>query len=186
MVYRLASPGDAAALLRIYGQYIDTGITFETELPSEAEFRERITSVLEGYPYLVCEEDGRIAGYAYAHRKFERAAYGWIAELTVYLDGDFRGRGIAKQLYDRLLALLKLQNIHLAYAIVTDPNPASERFHEKMGFLRRAVFPNIGYKNGWLGIIWFEKQLISDPGEPAPVRLLSELDPALVKKILAM
>ena len=38
MNIRLARPGDSAALLRIYAQYIDTPVTFEYTLPSENEF----------------------------------------------------------------------------------------------------------------------------------------------------
>ena len=68
MKLRFAVPEDAKALLRIYAQYIDTNITFEYVLPSEEEFAERICSFSQVYPYLVCEENGRIVGYAYAHR----------------------------------------------------------------------------------------------------------------------
>ena len=82
MTARFAAAGDAEDLLAIYAQYIDTPVTFETVLPSADEFRGR-------YPYLVLEEEGKIVGYAYAHRYMARAAYGWNAELSVYLDGRF-------------------------------------------------------------------------------------------------
>ena len=72
---RFAKECDALELLRIYKQYIDTTITFEYVLPSEEEFRRRIREFSEVYHYLVYEEDGRILGYAYAHREFERAAF---------------------------------------------------------------------------------------------------------------
>ena len=76
--FRFAAPADSAALLKIYGEYLDTPITFECALPSEAEFAGRIAAVGREYPYLVCLEKGRIVGYAYAHRQAERAAYQWI------------------------------------------------------------------------------------------------------------
>ena len=85
MALRLATPMDAPALVGIYGQYIHTPITFEYELPSPREFQARITHTLEGYPYLVWEENGIPVGYAYAHRFKERAAYQWGAELSVYV-----------------------------------------------------------------------------------------------------
>lgn len=78
--FRFAAPADSAALLKIYGEYLDTPITFECALPSEAEFAGRIAAVGREYPYLVCLEKGRIVGYAYAHRQAERAAYQWNAE----------------------------------------------------------------------------------------------------------
>lgn len=79
-----------------YAQYIETGITFEYELPSREEFARRIREFGGTYPYLIWEEDGRIVGYAYAHRQAERAAYQWNAELSVYLGpGPHRHRAWA-------------------------------------------------------------------------------------------
>ena len=78
MKLRFADEHDASACLAIYAQYIDTSITFETALPSEAEFAGRIRSYGAVYPWLVAEEDGKILAYAYAHRAQERAAYGVI------------------------------------------------------------------------------------------------------------
>ena len=185
MNYRLACPADAGALLAIYAQYIETGVTFETRLPTEDEFAERIRSTLTEFPYLVCEDAGQPVGYAYAHRKFERAAYRWVAELSVYLARDVRGQGIGAQLYERLYAFLRMQNYPLAFAVVTTPNPGSERFHDKLGFLRRAEMPDVGYKNGrWYGTIWFEKRLLprsEEPEEPVPFPALPE---AAVRSIL--
>ena len=99
---RIARESDAGALLKIYAQYIDTPTTFETVLPDEAEFVRRIRTTLEKYPYLVLEEDGRAVGYAYAHLWRERAAYGWDAELSVYLDRDYTGRRMGVRLYGAL------------------------------------------------------------------------------------
>ena len=106
MHIRFADPGDAAACLAVYAQYIDTSITFETVLPSEAEFSGRIRSYGAVYPWLIAEEDGRVLAYAYAHRAQERAAYGWNAELSVYVSRDAAGRGLGTKLYTVLLALL--------------------------------------------------------------------------------
>lgn len=66
MGIRFAAEADAPALLAIYAQYIETGITFEYELPSREEFARRIREFGGTYPYLIWEEDGRIVGYAYA------------------------------------------------------------------------------------------------------------------------
>ena len=63
MKIRFASVEDSAALLRIYAQYINTPITFECELPPKEEFAARIRDISREYPYLVCEEDGRIGTF---------------------------------------------------------------------------------------------------------------------------
>ena len=106
---RFASADDSASLLKIYAQYIDTPVTFEYELPTEAEFAERIRRISAEYPYLVWEESGVPRGYAYAHRHRERAAYQWNAELSVYVDSSFTSGGIGKRQGVRTLSMPALR-----------------------------------------------------------------------------
>jgi L-amino acid N-acyltransferase YncA len=107
---RLAAIADAPAILEIYAQYMDTPITFETELPSLEEFEGRIRAITAEYPWIVCEDEtGRIIGYAYGHKQLERAAYRWNAELSEYLDSRVTSKGIGKRMLLVLLELLKAQ-----------------------------------------------------------------------------
>ena len=165
--FRLAAPAAAAALLAVYAPYIETGVTFETAVPSAEEFTRRVTEITRDFPYILCEREGEIIGYAYAHPAFTRAAYRWDAEATVYLAPALRGERLGEELYRRLLAILPLQNIRTVYALVTSPNPRSERFHERMGFSRTAYLPETGYKRGqWWGVSWYEKRFpAADPPE---------------------
>lgn len=173
---RFVTEEDAQALLAIYAHYIDTEITFEYELPTEEEFRERIRTVSEEYPYLIYEEEGTICGYAYAHRQLERAAYQWNVELTVYLHPAVVSRGIGRKLYERLLQLLTEQGICNAYSLITRPNEKSEKLHEAMGFTLMGILKNTGYKNGkWRDVSWYEKQLNPYPENPIPFRKITEL-----------
>ena len=121
MEIRFAAEADAPALLAIYAQYIETGITFEYQLPTREEFARRIRDFGGTYPYLVCEENGCIVGYAYAHRQAERAAYQWNAELSVYLDRSCTSRGLGRRLYGALIDILRLQGIRTVYGCVTVP-----------------------------------------------------------------
>ena len=91
---RFADPArDAAGILAVYAPYIrETAITFETEVPALAAFERRVAEIGADFPYLVLEVDGELAGYAYAHRQAERAAYAWNAELSIYLAGKWRGK----------------------------------------------------------------------------------------------
>ena len=175
---RFAREADVPGLLNIYRAYIGTPVTFEYELPSEAEFAARVAEYAARYPYLVCEAGGRLLGYAYAHRLFTREAYQWIAELTVYLAPEAAGRGLGKTLYGLLLRILRMQGVRTAYAIVTRGNAASEALHRALGFRTAAVFRDNGYKDGWHDVIWFEKSLAPCEGAPAPLRPVGELDPA--------
>ena len=131
---RRAEAADGPALAAVYAPYTETGLTFESPAPTPEEFTARITDTLKGYPFLVCERDGRPVGYAYAHRYRPRAAYDWDAELSVYLEQGCTGRGLGRALYGALLDLLKAQGYVNIYGTVSVPNPPSERLHESMGF----------------------------------------------------
>ena len=104
---RIAEERDAAPMLDIYAPYVrETTITFEYEVPTPEAFLARFEGITRDFPWLVWEEAGAVLGYAYASRPFERAAYAWCAEPSIYLRPDARGRGIGRQLYAALEALL--------------------------------------------------------------------------------
>ena len=170
MNIRFAVPQDAPALLAIYAQYIRTPVTFETVLPSPEAFAQRIRDIQSTYPYLVLEGAGRPVGYAYAHRARERTAYDWLAELSVYLDGSYTGRGLGSALYSLLMDLLRLQGLKTAMGCVTAPNPASETMHTALGFRLVGTSFCSGYKNGaWHDVLWYEKALAPYDVPPAPL-----------------
>lgn len=182
---RFAAAADAAALLGIYGQYIDTPITFECALPSEEAFRRRVAEYGAACPYLVWEEDGRILGYAYAHRLGERAAYQWSAELSIYLGRDSTGRGLGRRLYGALMELLRLQGVRTVYGCVTLPNAGSEGLHAAMGFRLTGTWHRAGFKCGaWRDVGWFEKTIAPYDPSPAPVRPIGEVPAAVAAEIL--
>lgn len=173
-VIRMATPTDAAALLAIYKKYItDTTVSFETEVPTVEAFAERMEKTLAWFPWLVMEVDGVIAGYAYASKHRERAAYRWSADLSVYVGERFHRQHIATELYRELLDFLRKQGYYTVYAAVATPNPNSEAFHKAFGFRTVGVFQKVGFKLGrWCGVTWFELPLrtyTAEPEEPVPI-----------------
>jgi phosphinothricin acetyltransferase len=158
---RVAVEADVPAILAVYAPYIlTTTYTFEYDVPTLSDFLERFRGITQQFPWLVWEEGGEILGYAYASPPYTRAAYRWCAEPSVYLRPEARGRGIAKALYDALEKILTVQGYQVLYALITEENLASRRFHEKMGYRFSVLFPDCGFKFGrWLGLIWMEKRL---------------------------
>ena len=166
MVIRSVKTEDAERLLEIYSYYVEkTAITFEYDVPSPEEFRERIIRITGKYPYIVLEEDGVIMGYAYAHEFHERAAYSHSAEVTIYLDRDAHGKGYGRALYEELEKRLKEMDITNLYACIGDPieedetlTHNSELFHRHMGYTKCGTFHKCGYKfDRWYNMIWMEK-----------------------------
>ena len=172
MPIRSASIADAARILDIYAPYIEeTAISFELEVPTLEEFRSRMATTLQSYPYLVAEQDGTILGYAYAGPLGERAAYARSCELSIYLDRRARGRGLGRTLYEELERRLREQGILNLYACIADPvvedeylTYDSERFHAHMGFHKVGKLHKCGHKFGhWYNIIWMEKFIGEHP-----------------------
>ena len=163
---RSATVDDAEKLLEIYSYYVtDTAISFEWKVPTLTNFRARITQTLKKFPYLVAEVENKIVGYAYAHEFVGRAAYQFSAELTIYLDKNFRGQGVGRKLYEELEKILKSQGILNLYACVgwideEDEflNQNSAKFHQHLGFKIVGKFTKCGNKfNRWYDMIWLEK-----------------------------
>jgi L-amino acid N-acyltransferase YncA len=176
---RRALPTDAGGILDIYGPYItDTSFTFEAELPSLKDFSGRIESYLVNWPWLVCEIDGVIAGYAYGSKYRERIGYQWCVECSVYIHDRFQQRGIAKKLYGALFDILKSQGYRNVYAVINLPNEKSVRLHESCGFTWFANYEKVGYKLGkWKTVGWWQliiNDYTEDPAAPVKFSMLKK------------
>ncbi len=151
----------------IYAPYVTGGIaTFELTPPDGAEIAQRMASSGGRLPWLVWEDAGRVLGYAYASQFNARAAYRWTVETTVYLAAAAHGRGMGRGLYEALLTMLTTQGFTQAVALVSRPNPASERLHERLGFRLAGTIERAGCKHGaWIDVGYWQRAL-ADPGDP--------------------
>ena len=177
MTIRLAGAGDADAVRAVYAPVVrETAISFETDPPTAGEMRERIRTTLETRPWLVAERGDGIAGYAYAGPHRKRAAYRWCVDVSVYVHENHRGRGVGRGLYESLLAVLRRQGFHNAYAGITLPNPASVGLHESLGFEQVGVYEDVGFKRGeWHDVGWWSKALRECGDDPEPPLTVEEI-----------
>ena len=161
MSIRIANENDILPMLEIYRPFVEqTAISFEYETPTAAAFLQRFREITKQFPWLVWEEAGCVLGYAYAAAPFERAAFSWCAEPSIYLAPQARGKGIGRRLYAALEDALHRQGYQVLYAIITSDNEPSIAFHEALGYQFLAQFPSCGFKNGnWHGVTWMEKRL---------------------------
>ena len=169
MKIRFAEPArDAAGCAAIYGPFVrDTAISFEARRPSAQEFATRIERTSRIHPWLVAEDDDRLAGFAYGCPHRERAAYRWAAEVSVYVDPAQHRRGVGRGLYQRLFELLHAQGLYVLCAGITLPNPASVALHESLGFVPVGVYRAIGYKLGrWHDVGWWQLPLRPPAADP--------------------
>ena len=158
---RPATTADAACLLEIYRPYVEgTAVSFETETPSVQAFAARIDKALNGWAWLVAEEDGQCVGYAYGGPHRERAAYRWSTETSAYIRAGWQGKGLGKMLYQALFERLAERGYCNALAVVVVPNDASVALHRAVGFEAVGVFKRGGHKfDTWHDVMWLQRTI---------------------------
>ncbi len=169
---RFATEDDAREICRIYGPAVTQGASAEIVVPTEAEMRKRMNTVMLQYPWLVDDRGGSLRGFSYATSHRPRAAYQWSVEVSVYVDVDSRRKGCARALYLRLFDMLRQLQLQSAYAVITMGNKPSQAFHESLGFERIGVFPRAGFKLGrWLDVGWWYLPLcdVASEGPKKPI-----------------
>ncbi|MDA9069379.1 GNAT family N-acetyltransferase [Algibacter sp.] len=148
---------DAQELLEMYNYYvINTTVNFDIEPLSLKTFTDKLNIITADYPFIVLEENNEILGYAYGSRFRPRAAYNYVAESTVYVKHTAHGKQIGSKLYTELIRLLKETDLHTVLGVLTIPNEASIKLHEKFGFEQVANLKEVGLKFGeWQNVgIW--------------------------------
>jgi L-amino acid N-acyltransferase YncA len=159
MNIRKVSANDVSQIVEIYNHYIQIShATFELEAIDVSEMSRRIDDLLkDGYPFLVAEESKKIAGYAYAHQFRPRPAYRHSAEVSVYIRQSCQGRNIATKLYERLVPDCFAAGAHTLIAVISLPNDASVRLHEKFHFEKIGLFREVGKKfDRWIDVGYWQ------------------------------
>lgn len=168
---RNADAADIPAITAIYAvEVTDFVNTYEYEVPDEAEMLRRMRDIVaRGFPYIVAEVDGRLAGYAYANTYRSRVAYQWTVESSVYVDYAFQGRGVGAALMQGLIDACTQRGYRQMVAVIGEPsNTASIRLHERFGFHLVGVFKGLGRKHGrWLDTVQMQRAL-GDGADGAP------------------
>jgi len=155
---------DIPVILDWYNWYIrNSTATFETEELTLIEFKQRVHKIIEKYPWIILEEDGKPVGYAYYSDFNSRQAYACTVDLAIYLDPNVCHLGYGKILLQEMIAIARKSSYKNIVSLVTTGNIASEKLHERYGFVKKATFEDIGYKhNQWLAVSYYYLQLESE------------------------
>ena len=161
--YNPDSDGDLNAITAIYGHHVSFGrASFETEPPSLHDMRSRLAALAaEGYPALVAELDGEIAGYAYAGRHKAREAYRLTVEDSIYVHHDMARRGVGRALLAALVAECRAAGFRQMMAVIGDSeNTGSIELHRALGFRHIGTACGIGFKFGvFLDVVYMQLAL---------------------------
>jgi phosphinothricin acetyltransferase len=160
---RDAVAADLSIISEIYRESVLTGISsYELEPPSDEEMALRFATITgQNYPYIIAEdENGKVLGYAYASAFRTRPAYRYLAEDSIYVAPDARGRGIGGVLLDALMSATADLGIRQMIAVIGGASPASIAVHEKAGFKHVGRLPATGFKFGrWLDTVLMQIEL---------------------------
>jgi L-amino acid N-acyltransferase YncA len=170
LAIRAATAADIHAITAIYDHAVRHGTaSFELEPPDAAEMTRRRQALVEaGYPYVVAEADGALAGYAYAGPYRPRPAYRWSVEDSVYVAPEMQRRGIGAALLERLIAEAEQRGYRQMIAVIGDSaQMPSIELHRAAGFRPIGTIEHVGFKLGrWLDTVLMQRAL--GPGAAAP------------------
>jgi L-amino acid N-acyltransferase YncA len=158
---RSAAPGDAADISAIYNQGIeDRMATLETELRTAEERRAWMAARGARHPVVVAESGGAVIGWASLNPFNPRPAYDNVADLSVYVERGWRGRGVGRHLLDRLVALAREIGYHKLVLAALARNDAGVALYQRVGFSRVGVYREQGRLDGeWVDVLVMEKLL---------------------------
>jgi L-amino acid N-acyltransferase YncA len=148
---RPATVGDLGAVAAIFGHYVTSSVvTFEITPPTVEDWRQRRDDLAgRGLPFLVCESDGQVAGWAFATPWRPKPAYRHTVEDAIYLAPDQTGRGLGRQLLTALQRESARAGAEQMIAVIADSgDPASAALHRACGFTEAGRLRNVGHKHG--------------------------------------
>jgi len=150
MTIRDAIEADLPAIVRIYNATVPTRmVTAELE-PTTVEarlpwFREHSP---EQYPFWVAESGDRVIGWLDFKKFLPRCAYRGTAEISVYVDEEFRRRGVGQRLLEHAITRAPSLGITALIGLIFGHNEPSLKLFERFGFERWAFLPGIAQLDG--------------------------------------
>ena len=140
----------------IYKQGMDTGIaTFETELPTWKKWKKHHHINLS----LVAQLNDNVIGFASLAPTSNRKVYKGVAESSIYVRNEYKGKGVGKLLMEEVIALSEMHGFWTLQAVIFPENTVSITLHEKVGFRKIGYREKVGQRNGlWLDNIIMERR----------------------------
>ena len=160
---RLTELKDIPAITDIYNDaIINTTATFDTEIKTVDDRMEWFKNHGEKYPVISAEINGAVIGWASLTKWSDRCAYEKTAEVSVYIQKDFRGKGIGKKLLEQLIAQGEKAGIHYMLTRISEGNESSIHIHELFGFEHIGVMKEVGFKFGKFLNVHLMQKVFSD------------------------
>ncbi len=150
MNIRSATAADADAIAEIYAHHVAHGTaSFDLEAPDVAFWVAKIGDLAaNGWPFLIADSDGTVAGYAYATQLRDRPGYRYACEDSIYVHPERTGEGIGRALLSALLEAAQRCGFRQMIAVAGGGEPASVGVHVALGFREVGRLHQVGFKHG--------------------------------------
>ena len=158
---RRAAEADGEAVCIIYNQGIEDRIaTLETDLRSPGERRQWIAARGPRHPVIVAEVGGQVVGWGSLNQFNPRTVYDHVADLSVYVERSWRGKGVGRRLLERLIELARETGYHKMVLSTFPFNETGVALYERLGFRRVGTYYEQGMLDGkWIDTLIMEKLL---------------------------
>lgn len=159
---REATPKDLADILEIYNDAILHTAAVYTYKPDTLENRQNWykQKMNAGYPILVSEQDGKVAGFATFSPFRAWPAYKYSIEHSIYVDKGYRKKGIASSLMREIIAIAREREYKMMIAGIDAENEKSIAMHEKFDFVHAGTIKNAGFKfKQWRDLAFYQLEL---------------------------
>ena len=158
---RAATAADAEAICTIYNQGIEDRLaTLETELRTPAERGEWLAARTPRHPVFVAVAGDAVVGWGSLNTFNPRPAYGFVADLSVYIERDWRGRGVGRRLLEHLVGVAPALGFHKLVLAAFPFNRAGMALYERLGFRTVGIYREQGWLDErWVDVIVMERVL---------------------------
>lgn len=144
---RPATTADVARITEIYNDAIlHTSATFDLEIKTVEDRMKWFLNRTSLHPVLVAVSENKVVGYCSLGRWSERCGYDGTAEVGIYIDAAYRGKGIGTQMLEILTAEAEKLGLHSLISRITQGNLSSIHIHEKFGFEHVGLIKEAGKK----------------------------------------
>jgi phosphinothricin acetyltransferase len=158
---RRAEAADAEAIAVIYNQGIEDRVaTLETQTRTAEERRGWLAARGSRHPVLVGEANGCVIGWSSLNSFNPRAAYDHVADISVYVERGWRGRGVGRRLLEALIGCGRELEYHKLVLAAFPFNAAGISLYGRVGFTEVGVYREQGRLDGkWVDVVVMEKRL---------------------------
>jgi phosphinothricin acetyltransferase len=158
---REAGWADVPAILDIHNQGIEDRVaTLDTEPHTLEQRRAWFERHGPRHPVIVAEADGAVVGWSSLNEFNPRPAYRFVADLSVYIRREWRGRGVGSRLLGAIIERGAALGYHKIVLSAFPFNPAGMRLYERFGFRTVGIYKEMGLVGGkWTDTIVMEKIL---------------------------